>query len=95
VKDKLTGEAITGFQVRWEISTPNGSLSGGERIGQGIKRTIVPPERYFRLTITATGYKEWIYHDPGDPSGPALIRFQPGEEKELLVELEPQAPAAQ
>jgi hypothetical protein len=63
-------------------------------IGQGIKRTIVPPEQYFRLTISALGYKTWIYRDPSDPSRPALIRFQPGEEKELLVELKPQAPAA-
>jgi hypothetical protein len=94
VKDKLTGKPIISFQVSWEISRPNVSLSGGETIGQGIKRTIVPPEQYFRLTISAPGYKTWIYHDPSDPSRPALIRFQPGEEKELLVELEPQAPAA-
>jgi hypothetical protein len=94
VKDKLTGKPITSFQVSWEISRPNVSLSGGETIGQGIKRTIVPPEQYFRLTISALGYKTWIYRDPSDPSRPALIRFQPGEEKELLVKLEPQAPAA-
>lgn len=94
VKDKLTGEPIMSFQVSWEISTPNGSLSGGETIGQWIKRTIVPPEKLLRLTISAPGYKDWIYHDPSDPSRPALIRFQPGEAKELLVELEPQTPAA-
>ena len=94
VKDKLTGEPIMSFQVSWEISGPYGSVSGGEAIGQGIKRTIVPPEKYFRLTISAPSYKKWIYHDPSDPSRPALIRFQPGEEKELLVELEPQAAAS-
>jgi len=94
VKDKLTGEPIMSFQVSWEISEPNGSISGGETIGQGIKRTIVPPEKYFRLTISAPAYKKWIYHDPSDPSRPALIRFQPGEEKELFVELEPQAAAS-
>jgi len=93
VKDKLTGEPITSFLVSWKISVPNGSLSGGETIEQGIKRTLVPPEKYFRLTISAPGYKAWIYHDPSDPSRRALIRFEPGEEKELLVELEPQAPA--
>jgi|tagenome__1003787_1003787.scaffolds.fasta_scaffold20877059_2 hypothetical protein len=95
VKDKLTGEPIISFQVSWEISdSPQGSHSGGQTITQGIKRAIVPPEKYFLLTISASGYKKWIYHDPSDPSRPALIRFQPGEEKELLVELEPQAPAA-
>jgi len=93
VKDKLTGKPIISFQVSWEIRRSNGNVSGGETIGQGITRTIVPPEKYFRLTISAPGYKKWIYHDPSDPSRPALIRFQPGEEKELLVELEPQAPA--
>ena len=95
VKDKLTGEPIITFQVSWKISdSPNRSRSGGQTITQGIKRAIVPPEKYFLLTISASGYKDWIYHDPSDPSRPALIRFQPGEEKELLVELEPEPPAA-
>jgi len=95
VKDKLTGEPIISFQVSWEISdSPKGSPSGGQPITHGIKRAIVPPEKYFLLTISASGYKKWIYHDPSDPSRPALIRFQPGEEKELVVDLEPQAPAA-
>lgn len=94
VKDKVTGEPIPSFLVGWEISTRNGSYSGGQTIGQGIKRTIVPPEKNLLLTISATGYKKWIYQDPSDPSRPAFIRLQPGEEKELLVELEPQAPAS-
>jgi hypothetical protein len=76
VKDKLTGEPVTSFQVSWEISdSPNRSHSGGQTITQGIKRAIVPPEKYFLLTISASGYKKWIYHHPSDPSRPALIRF--------------------
>ena len=95
VKDKLTGEPIMSFQVSWEISeSPNRSYSGGQTIEKGIKRAIVPPEKFLLLTISARDYKKWIYHDPSDPSRPAFIRLQPGEEKELLVELEPQAPAA-
>lgn len=95
VKDKLTGEPIVSFQVSWEISdSPTVSHSGGQTITQGIRRAIVPPEKSFLRTISASGYRKWIYHDPSDPSRPALLRFQPGEEKELLVELEPQAPAA-
>lgn len=95
VKDKLTGEPIMSFQVSWEISeSPNRSYSGGQTIEQGIKHAIVPPEKFLLLTISARGYKKWIYHDPSDPSRPAFIRLQPGEEKELLVGLEPQAPAA-
>jgi hypothetical protein len=94
VKDKFTGEPVTDFQVSWMIldSDEASSISGGEIIDQGTRRTIVPPEKYLILTISARGYKKWIYHDPSDPSRPAFIRFQPGEEKELLVELEPQAP---
>lgn len=94
VKDRFTGEPVKDFQVNWTIvdSDEASSISGGETI-IGIRRTIVPPEKYLVLTISARGYKKWIYHDPSDPSRPAFIRFQPGEEKELLVELEPQAPA--
>lgn len=97
VKDKLTGEPITSFQVRWESvdsDIPNGSYSGGQTLTQGIKRAIVPPERYLVLTISASGYEKWVYHDPSDPSRPAFIRWEPGEEKELLVELKPQVAAA-
>jgi len=56
------------------------------------ERAIVPPEKYLVLTISARGYEKWVYHDPSDPSRPATIRLQPGEEKELFVELEPRAP---
>jgi hypothetical protein len=97
VKDKLTGQSIISFQLSWELvdaNNPNRHSSGGQDITQGIKRAIVPPEKYLLLTISVPGYKKWIYHDPSDPSRPALIRFRPDEEKELLVELEPQAPAA-
>ncbi len=97
VKDKLTGQPIISFQLSWEIvdaNNPNRHSSGGQDITQGIKRAIVPPEKYLFLTISAAGYKKWISHDPADPSRPPLIRFRPGEEKELLVELEPEAPAA-
>jgi hypothetical protein len=96
VKDKFTGKPIIDFQVSWTILDADepGSSSGGQAIRQGIERAIVPPEKYLVLTISARGYKKWIYHDPSDPSRPAFIRLQSGEEKELLVELEPQAPAA-
>lgn len=92
--DKFTGKPITDFDVSWIIldSDEASSLSGGETISQENRRTTVPPERYVVLTISARGYKKWIYHDPSDPSRPAFIRFEPGEQKELLVELEPQAP---
>jgi hypothetical protein len=97
VKDELTGQPITSFQLSWKIldsDHPNSSYSGGQTLEQGDKRALVPPEKFLLLTISASGYKEWTYHDPSDSSRPASIRLQPGEEKELLVELEPEAPAA-
>lgn len=102
VKDKFTGNPVTDFEISWTIfdsDNPNSSYSGGQGMHQqgmhhGIGRAIVPPEKYLVLTISARGYKKWIYRDPSDPSRPAFIRLQPGEEKELLAELEPQEPAA-
>ena len=97
VKDKFTGKPVTVFEVSWAISNPekpNSTYSGGQTISRLNERAIVPPEKYLVLTISARGYEKWVYHDPSDPSRPATIRLQPGEEKELLVELEPQAPAA-
>jgi hypothetical protein len=94
VKDKFTGKLVTDFEVGWmflDPDQPNSSSSGGQTISQGVTGAIVPPEKYLVLTIFARGYKKWFYHDPSDPSLPTFIRLQPGEEKELLVELEPQA----
>jgi hypothetical protein len=51
-------------------------------------------ENNLLLTISAPGYKKWVYHDPSDPSRLGFIRWEPNEEKELLVELEPEASAA-
>lgn len=96
VKDKVTGKPIVSVQYNWEIqdsSKPNQSYSGGEMIDQRNGRALVPPGKSLRLTISASGYKKWIYHDLADPSRPELIRLQPGEEKELPVELEPEADA--
>lgn len=98
VKDKLTGEPIIGFLESWAITDsdirPSTAPSGGQTITQGTERALVPPEKHLLLTISADGYKKWVYHDPSDPSRPAFLHLQPSEEKKLLVELEPQAPAA-
>jgi hypothetical protein len=97
VTDKFTGAPITDFEVGWTIfnsDAPNSSISGGQPIRKGIRGAIVPPEKDLVLTIYARGYKKWIYHDPSDPSRPAFLRLRGGEEKELVVELEPLAPAA-
>jgi hypothetical protein len=97
VTDISTGKSVLVFQVVWTISNrdkPENNYSGGQTISQLNERALVPPNKYLVLTVSASGYKRWVYSDPSDPSRPATIRLQPGEEKELLVQLEPQAPAA-
>jgi hypothetical protein len=97
VTDTSTGKSVLVFQLVWTISNrdkPENNYSGGQTISQVNERALVPPNKYLVLTISASGYKTWVYHDPSDPSRPAIIRLQPGEEKELLVQLEPQAPVA-
>src|SRR5215469_10413944 len=71
VKDRLTGNPISSFQVSWAIFDEGNSISsGGEFLRRGVTRTIVPPEKYLVITILADGYKKWIYRDPSDPSRP-------------------------
>ena len=97
VKDKFTGKPVKDFEVSWTIfdsDESNGTSSGGQPIRRGIRRAIVPPEKYLVVTISARGYKKWFYRDPSDPSRPAFLRLQSGEQKELAVELEPQATEA-
>ena len=97
VTDKLTGKPIVDYEVSWTIfnpQAPDGTvLSGGQSIRGGERVAIVPPEKYLAVIISARGYKNWHYQDPSDPSRPGFIRLQGDEEKELFVELEPQAPA--
>jgi hypothetical protein len=84
---------VLGYLIVWFVSAGVAFL-GGQTISQVNERALVPPDKYLALTISASGYKTWVYHDPSDPSRPATIRLQPGEEKKLLVQLEPQAPEA-
>src|SRR5215472_6220546 len=75
VKDQFTGKPLTDFEIGWmfpDPDPPNSTSSGGQTIGQGVRRAIVPPEKYHVLTIFARGYKKWFYRDPSDPSRPAF-----------------------
>jgi hypothetical protein len=96
VRDKSTRKPVISFMFTWQIidpHKPNSSFSGGQAINQVNEHALVPPEKDLLLTISARGYKKWFYVDSSDPSRPASIRLQPGEEKELIVELEPEAAA--
>jgi hypothetical protein len=93
VKDKFTGKVIPKVSLSWVVFDLNGpgQSSGGTQISRWSTRALLPSEKYFVLTVTAPGYKGWIYSDPSDPSRPAFLRLQAGEQKEVSVELEPQA----
>jgi hypothetical protein len=93
VSDTNTGKPVIGYLFKWELVDPGkpyASYSGGQTIERPGERALVPPGKNLRLKIWARGYKEWFYHDESDPSQAAIIRLEPGEEKELLVELEPE-----
>jgi hypothetical protein len=94
VTDKVTGKPIVDCELDWRIFDPEnpGSIMRGDQlIRQGERVALVPPRKYLIVTISAPGYKTWHYQDSSDPSRPAFIRLQGGEEKELVLELEPQA----
>jgi len=94
VKDKLTGKVIPKVSIRWTVidpNEPNALSSGGSEINPWSTRAALPPEKYLVVTLSAPRYKGWLYSDPSDPSRPAFLRLQAGEQRELAVELEPHA----
>ena len=95
VTDKLTGKPVTDYAVSWTIFDEDSTSSGGQSTSGGSRDALLPPEKYLMLSISAPGYRHWFYHDPSEPSRPAFVRFESGEEKELLVELEPTASGTQ
>jgi len=90
VEDKFTGKPVITFQ---EILTRVGAPQPGRPSDRDQARD-TSTRKISCSDNLEPGYKKWIYHDPYDPSRPAFIRLQQGEEKELFVELEPQAPGA-
>jgi hypothetical protein len=99
VKDKSTGKVIPTAGVYWvlfDANQPQRQSSGGGTliIGSSTRGVALPPEKYLVVTVSAPGYKGWLYSDPSDPSRPAFLRLQSGEQRELAVELEPQATEA-
>jgi hypothetical protein len=93
VTDKVTGQPIVGdYGLSWTIfpGPPSKVITGREIVREGERIVRVPSGKYLDVTISTLDYKPWHYQDPSDPSRPAFIYLQAGEDKELLVELEPQ-----
>lgn len=85
VRDKITGQPIKKVNVQYL------GLEGeaaGNASGDGEFHATVPTGLDLLIVVSAHGYKGWVYTDPSNPSRPVL-KLQPGERKELEIELEP------
>jgi hypothetical protein len=85
VRDKISGQPIKNVNV--EYLGLEGEAAGNAR-GDGEFRATVPTGFDLLIVVSAPGYKGWVYTDPSNPSHPVL-RLQPGEKRELEIELEP------
>jgi hypothetical protein len=93
VSDKVTGERLFDFTVHstveeFEGQTHNTS-SGNWGVSRWTKQVLLPSNKDVMLHITKPGYRPWWYMDPSQPNGPGILRLQPGEVRELNIELEP------
>jgi hypothetical protein len=98
VSDKVTGERLFDFTVHstveeFEGQTHNTS-SGSWGVSRWTKQVLLPSNKDVMLHITKLGYRTWWYMDPSQPNGPGILRLQPGEVRELDIELEPAPKAA-
>jgi Carboxypeptidase regulatory-like domain len=85
VRDKISGQPIKTVNVQY--LGLEGEAAGNAR-GDGEFRVTVPTALDLLIVVSAPGYRGWVYTDPSNPSRPVL-RLQPGEKKELEIELEP------
>ena len=92
VKDKVTGEPVKKFRVKFELENADPSREAGRSImfGRAMTRTCIPVDRGLSIEVSATGYKKWVYVDPSNPSAKFPVRVQRGEIKSLDIELQPE-----
>lgn len=89
IRDKSTGERICMATIHWTAAGSRhggpSSMSGGIGIGPSTTRISIPAGEDVLLTATARGFRPWVYLDPaGHPS----VNLQPGEIKNVEIELE-------
>lgn len=87
VRDKINGQPIRDFHVRWDINGGHWTATVG--FSDLTRRTSLPVDKDILIEVSARGYKNWFYANPGDGRR-ATLRFESGEEKTLDVELEPE-----
>lgn len=90
VTDSVTGKPISTANVSYSGLDCN---AGGSRRmkDSGTFDLAVPPSCDLVLTVTALGYRGWIFADPLHPSRPVL-NLAAGQKKELEIQLEPLRP---
>lgn len=93
VLDKVTGKPVFDYSVQWIVEEFEGQTHGTESGSWGVsrltKQVLLPPNKDVMLHVTKPGYRTWWYMDPSQPNGPGIMRLQPGEIKQLTIELEP------
>jgi uncharacterized surface anchored protein len=90
VTDKLTGRIIPNATVHYTAIDSDGG-SGFADLTSSLAETVpvpVPSNCDLLVVVMAKGYRGWVYADPSNSSRPTL-RLEPGERKELDVQLEP------
>jgi len=84
VRDAMTGKPVSAHYKlsvarKWEVS------------GELLDPLLIHPLTDVMLEVSAKGYKTWSYSDPSNPARPLPLRLDPGEQRSLKVELEPEA----
>jgi hypothetical protein len=88
VRDKVTGQVIRKFALRWLTYHEQGGWSGAADFSGLIRRTSLPVERNLRIEVSAKAYRDWLYTNAGQPSPTATLRLKCGEIRTLDIELE-------
>jgi hypothetical protein len=90
VTDKLTERIIRNATVQYTAIDSDGG-GGTANLTSSLAETVpvpVPSNCDLLVVVMAKGYRGWVYADPSNSSRPTL-RLEPGERKELDVQLEP------
>ena len=91
VTDKLTGRIIRNAMVHYMAIDDSDGGGGYASLTSSLAETVpvpVPSNCDLLVVVMAKGYRGWVYADPSNSSRPTL-RLEPGERKELDVQLEP------
>jgi hypothetical protein len=90
VIDKTTGRKIDKADIQY-TAIDTGDLFGSATILRGQFRVAVPSDSDLLIVVMSKGYRGWVYTDESTSSRPVL-RIGRGEQKQLVIELDPLPP---